>query len=418
MPTHSNPPSLEPAPSRIGGVETAMLQPNPLSAMVGEAISTAGDGNTTGPIQPKSRRSILAWIGSSAEWVFGALSLVVILAVLATIPILQLLSLGYLLEVSRRVATGRLQDGLFGVRKAGRVGSALLGTWLIILPLRLLSSLTADAELIDPGGVVAGRLRIWLIVLTVIAVVHIAWAWYRGGRFRHFLWPAPRRLWRRLRRGGMLVDARDRLWDFAVDLNLPYYFGLGLRGMLGAVVWLVLPISLLVMATRLDGAAAALIGLTGGVLFAGVLLYLPFLQVHFAMQNRLAAMFEIGHVRRQIARAPIAIWFALLITLLFAVPLYLLKIEVTPREVVWLPSLVFIVFAFPARLLCGWAFGRASRRQESRHFAIRWAARLAALPVVAIYALIVYFTQYVSWYGAWSLYEQHAFLVPVPFLAM
>ena len=40
------------------------------------------------------------------------------------------------------------------------------------------------------------------------------------------------------------------------------------------------------------------------------------------------------------------------------------------------------------------------------------------LPVVAFYVLIVYFTQYVSWYGGLSLYEQHAFLLPVPFLGM
>ncbi len=40
------------------------------------------------------------------------------------------------------------------------------------------------------------------------------------------------------------------------------------------------------------------------------------------------------------------------------------------------------------------------------------------LPVAAFYALIVFFTRYSSWYGIWSLYEQHAFLVPVPFLSM
>ncbi len=38
------------------------------------------------------------------------------------------------------------------------------------------------------------------------------------------------------------------------------------------------------------------------------------------------------------------------------------------------------------------------------------------VPVVAIYVVVVYFTQYLSWYGHLSLYEQHALLVPVPFL--
>ncbi len=40
------------------------------------------------------------------------------------------------------------------------------------------------------------------------------------------------------------------------------------------------------------------------------------------------------------------------------------------------------------------------------------------VPVAAIYVVLVYLTQYLSWYGVWSLYEQHAFLVPVPFLGL
>jgi hypothetical protein len=40
------------------------------------------------------------------------------------------------------------------------------------------------------------------------------------------------------------------------------------------------------------------------------------------------------------------------------------------------------------------------------------------LSVVWIYVLIVYFSQYAAWEGVWSLYEQHAFLLPVPFLSM
>ena len=61
-------------------------------------------------------------------------------------------------------------------------------------------------------------------------------------------------------------------------------------------------------------------------------LYLPFLQTHFASQNRFGAMFELRAVRRVFARAPIAFFVAIFVTLLFALPLYLLKIEITPRE--------------------------------------------------------------------------------------
>ena len=41
---------------------------------------------------------------------------------------------------------------------------------------------------------------------------------------------------------------------------------------------------------------------------------------------------------------------------------------------------------------------------------------MGMVPVALIFALVVYFSQFTSWYGAWSLYEQHAFMVPVPFL--
>ena len=105
-------------------------------------------------------------------------------------------------------------------------------------------------------------------------------------------------------------------------------------------------------------------------------------------------------------------------TLLFALPLYLLKAELVPREAAWLPSLVFVLFMFPARLATGWALARSQKRELPRHFLFRWTAWFAMLPVVGFYVLIVYFTQYVSWYGGLSLYEQHAFLLPVPFLGL
>jgi hypothetical protein len=152
------------------------------------------------------------------------------------------------------------------------------------------------------------------------------------------------------------------------------------------------------------------------LLLAAVLLYLPFLQARFAAENRFAALFEIRAIRRAFARAPLAWWIALAFTLTLAVPLYLLKIEIVPREAAWLPSLLFVVSIFPARLLAGWAMGRSKRREQPRHWLFRWSSRLAMLPIVAIYVIVVYFTQYLSWYGPWSLYEQHVFLVPAPFL--
>ena len=96
----------------------------------------------------------------------------------------------------------------------------------------------------------------------------------------------------------------------------------------------------------------------------------------------------------------------------------MLKIELTPRELAWLPSLLFVIFIFPARVLTGWAMSRATRREQPRHWFLRWTARLGMVPVALAYTLFVYFTPYLSWNGAWSLLEQHAFLVPAPLMAL
>jgi hypothetical protein len=78
--------------------------------------------------------------------------------------------------------------------------------------------------------------------------------------------------------------------------------------------------------------------------------------------------------------------------------------------------LAFVVLTFPARLACGWAYGYAQHRERNRNWFARQTARLAMLPVAGIYVFLVFFTQYFVTHGIWSLYAQHAFLLPVPFL--
>jgi hypothetical protein len=359
-------------------------------------------------------RRVAGAIGSASEWVFGALALGFALALLAATPLAQFLSLGYLLEAEGRVArSGRLRDGLVGVRRAARVGSMVLGAWLWLLPVRMVASLARSAELIDPGGPIARRWRIGLIALIVLTVTHIAIACARGGRFRDFLWPPAGAVWlvRRLRRGRLLGDARDAVWEFVMALRLPAYFRLGLLGFAGTLAWLLVPVTLLALGRRVP-----VLSLLGGVLLAVVALGLPFLQAHFAAEGRLAALFEYRVVRQRFRRAPWAFALTLLLTAALALPLYLLKIEMIPRETLWLPSLVFLAFIFPTRVLTGWAYARAARREHPRHWIFRALGRLLMLPTAAFYALFVFLSQYTAWYGIASLYEQHAFLLPVPFL--
>ena len=445
--------------------------PPPVMVFAAEAIEE--------DVEVVDERSLLVqwWrrLTSALEWLFGLGSIIAGLALLASIPIVQFLSLGYLLEVSGRIArNGRVADGFIGIRKAARMGSITLGTWLMLWPVRLVAGIWRDAVLIDPQSGITFAWRVFLVVFTTVMIGHILLAWYCGGKLRHFFWPLlapvffamwgmrrlvasetlrpvvqpvvgtiserlltdlttvpaltdwfpPAILWSAIRHGGIYVSARDAVWDFVTSLQLPYYFWLGLRGFAGAIAWLFVPVMLVIATTHLeldnDQASQGLGGLAGfigSVLLAIVVLYLPFLQAHFAAEKRFVAMFELGIVRRLFRRAPIAFWFALLVTLGFSLPLYLLKIEYIPRETVWVSSVVFVIFILPARFITGWAVARARKRKQPRFFFFRWLARFGTLPVVAIYAFIIYFTQYLSWYGSFSLFEQHAFLTPVPFLA-
>ena len=120
-------------------------------------------------------------------------------------------------------------------------------------------------------------------------------------------------------------------------------------------------------------------------------------------------------IRYLFKRAPVAFFFALLATLLFALPLYLLKIELVPRDALWLPAAVFIITIFPAKLLIAWAYYRGAKREAPRHWLSRNVCRLLMLPVAVLYTVALFFTQFTGWHGVFGLYEQHAFLLPVPF---
>ena len=199
-------------------------------------------------------------VASAAEWVFGLISLVLGLSMLAALPVIQVLSLGYFLESSARVArTGRLRDGLIGVRPAARIGCLAAAIWLSLVPAWLVGSYARSAELIDPGGPAARNWRIALVVVTVVSLLYVAASCARGGRLRHFLWPWGHPFWlvRRFREGGLYSEARDGLWAFVASLRVPYYFRLGLVGFVGTLAWLVVPAILIGATQRFPAAGAA-----------------------------------------------------------------------------------------------------------------------------------------------------------------
>jgi hypothetical protein len=357
-------------------------------------------------------------IGSVIDAIMGLATLVLGLAVVATLPIANLLSLGYLLEASRRVAVaGRLRDGFIGVRTAARLGWLLAGISGFALVLWYVSQVWQSARLIDPSSTITQAWLRGLVVLSLLVALHVWSACLRGGRLWHFLWPRPIFAIRCLHPKNYVV-ARDAVWHYVTGLRLPYYFWLGLRGFAGAVVWLFVPVTLLAIGSQVNPPAAVFFILAGAAGLAFVLFHLPFLQTRMAIENNWRAQFEVRANRQMFARAPWAYVTAMLFVVALTLPLLVFKIEIIPREAAWLPSMLFVLSIFPARLLVGWAYHHAQRRSERAHWLFRTSGRLLVLPVALAYVLLVFLSQYVSWYGIASLYEQHAFMVPVPFLGL
>jgi hypothetical protein len=381
------------------------------------AIATAGLPHA--PVAERSApaggllRRGLNTVGSGAVWLFGLASILLGLAVVASVPVGQFLVLGYLLEACGRVArSGRIRDGFIGIRTAAKLGGIALGAGLLWLPLYGMSIYVESGQIIDPGGALPQEWKTWLMVFAAVYALHVAAACLRGGQLRYFFWPL-NIVWlvRRAFRGGMYQEARDRLWEFVVALRLPHYFWLGLRGFAGALLWLGIPALLLS-----QGHKAPILGIAGAVLLALVVLYLPFLQARFARDNRFRAYRELQAVRDEFRRAPIAFAFALSLLLVAALPLYLFKIEMIPKDLVFLEALVFLLFLYPAKLALGWAYARPARRDTPRHWVWRWAGRLLVWPAVIAYAFVVFTSQHTGWEGVLSLFNQHAFQLPVPFV--
>ncbi|MEM7783134.1 MAG: hypothetical protein AAF939_15380 [Planctomycetota bacterium] len=408
----------------------------------------------------------LRHVGIFLNHLFGIVSVVFLLAVATNLPIIQLISFGYLLEVSGRLARERkFRDAMVGLRKASRLGGIALGTWLSLMPLRLFSVLWLEAYLVDPVSSQTSGFRIAQIILVAVTVLHVATATLAGGKLRYFFWPliapvsfglrlikrmvsirifkplldysvgwvapnlvdkilqikpladwfVPVILWNRIRQGNLYAYARDQVWDFCVSLKLPYYFMLGLKGFVGTFLWIVMPTTFLVIASYADGGLAIAGGVLGTITAIPVFTILPFMQSHFAKDGKLIRFWEIRKVRHNIKRAPLAHLFAIFVTILLALPLFLLKIEQIPEELLWTLSLVFVIFSWPARLATGWAYRRGVRKEEFSRWWLRWPSAVLMLPVAASFVLVLTLTRYTSWYGAWSLFENHVFLLPAPF---
>ncbi|MCA9077183.1 MAG: DUF4013 domain-containing protein [Planctomycetaceae bacterium] len=350
---------------------------------------------------------------------FGLVSLLLLLAIVAAIPIVNFVALGYLLEVEGRVGrSGRMRDAFPLMALAPRFGSIMLGVWLWLIPLRLLAGAASDARLIDPGSSSDMTLHLVLNVMWVLVTVHLCLALARGGSLSCFFRPIKnaRWLWQRLKAGDYLDMASRHVRSFVSGLQLKHHFWLGLRGFIGGLAWLLIPTAIFAVNDDADGpqVGAAMIG---GFLLAMTLSWMPFLQARFATEQRLRSMFHLRTIRRLFKHAPLAWLLAIAVVYVLALPLYLLKVALLPQDAYWLITLIFIASIYPAKVVAGWAYHRAVQREaagELSWWVWRWLARLGMVPLLGAFAFLLYFTQFIGAHGSAGLFEHHAFLLPWP----
>lgn len=398
------------------------------------------------PVSPESGllrrfwKRVWGWTRWSVGSTFCLASLVGILAVVTAIPVLQILSLGYMLSVAGGLASGKpFRRALPGLQAAGKIGGIALTLGLASLPTRLLNHWESVAAIIEPGSPTADNLRVGAFALSIALTIHLWWAWIRGGRFRHYVWPEPKRFLREAWRPSLWSRTSENIWQFLWSLRVPRIASLGFRGVIGTLIWLI-PAFLIIVMTR-DGrdGVAGLLAAIAFLALAIVLMYLPMLQTHFAAENRFAALFELRRVRRDFVYAPWSWAAAMLVGLvLMPIPLYLLRVEATPQEITWLPCLVFVAFMLPARIAEGLALRRCRRLRRESESGVRvfgwwgrsrlgqfwtrispWVVRLVIMPtIIVVYLAVLTISPYTSWDGADAWVRQHALLVPVPFVGI
>lgn len=367
--------------------------------------------------RPPLLRHPLRFLWWVAESVFASVGLIFFLAILSAIPILSLISLGYLLDAEARVGrSGRLRDG-FPLRPfIPRITTAVLGILLVSFPLWILNGFARDAEIIAPGSFVARRWGIALSILSVVAAIHLFGSLAYGGTLISFFRPFRnlRWLWQQVRQLTLFNTMTNGTLEFLRELRPGNHFWLGLRGYVAPFCWLVIPTFLFASLRKTEG-LPGLIVIIGGILLAIVLSWAPFLQARLAVEESWRAGFELKSVRELNRRAPWCWLLAIILTYALSIPLYFTTIILPPSDALWMVNLLFVICIYPARLIVGWAYAQAVRREQRAHFLSRWSAALVSLALLGLYVFFLYFSQLIGQHGKLVLFEHPALLLPVPF---
>ena len=146
-----------------------------------------------------------------------------------------------------------------------------------------------------------------------------------------------------------------------------------------------------------------------------VLSWVPFLKARFAAENRWRAMFELKAIRELYRKSPVLMLLSVLVLYAMSLPLYLFKVAALPPDVYWLLTPIFIVSIYPAKILIGWVYSRALRKQQRAWLIIRWPCSLLMFPLLGFYVFVLFFTPAIGAAGRAVLFQHHGILLPWPF---
>ncbi len=352
---------------------------------------------------------------------FGTACLVMVLAILAAIPGLNILTLGYLIDPQRRVAeSGRLRDGFPLMVLAPRLGVIVFFSILFLAPIRFQSVRISDAAVIlGPTQPRVLQMLTILQVLQTIVAVHLMLAVARGGTvgcflrpFRNVIWFL-RKIFTRTGRAEM-SEGTEQVLQLVRPVQ---HFWIGLKAFAGAVLWLSVPAGLLV-AYSAPGRTSPVFGLLsflGGVLMIPVLAWLPQLQVHQAVTGRFRTIFSVRAARRVIRSTPLCWMLTTVLMYVMTFPLYLTKVKLLPADALLVLTPFFIILTYPARILVAWAYHRGMQQTQAAWWPYRWTIKLLMIPLLAGYSGFQFATPLISELGKAAPLENPAFLGPVPY---
>ena len=359
----------------------------------------------------------IAWV---LQVLMGIVTLLVLLAILAAVPVLNLIALGYLLEAEGTVGrSGKLRQALPLLPIAMRIGSILLGVLACLFPVMLLADVAADARLIAPRGTATWFWLAALVVVSIVMGIHIVLALARGGSLGCFVRPLKNVLWLRgqLRSGVYWSRFKHVQRKFFAALKPWHHFSLGARGFLGTGAWLALPTALYGVWWHSNATWIRLLTLLAGVSLVPLLAWVPMLQVRLAVENRWPAMFEVRNIHELFRRSPLSWLIAIVALYALSIPLFLyslrLRLHVPLHLGIWWDlTFVSIACTIPARAALGWAYHRSQGR-EPAWFGWVWFCRLSLAGLLAMYVWLLFYTPLTHDAQPWQL-EHHSLLLPIP----